>query len=359
MTMKINQDCRYFRGDIPCSFHKKEHVICEDCPYYDPIKQKILIIKLGAAGDVIRTTPLLRRLKQVYPESFITWLTLTPELVPSNWVDQILNFELKNIIALQASQFDLLINLDKDLEACSLANQILSYEKKGFGLGDFNHCTPIDSDSEQKYLTGIFDTVNKINTKSYPQEIFEISGFEFQGEKYILSNFAEKNYQWDIPERHPLVGLNTGCGGRWTSRLWPENNWIDLAKKLKNDGKGVLILGGPEEHEKNIRIAEQSGATYLGHFPLDQFINLVDQCDVVVTAVTMATHIAIGLGKKIVLFNNIFNKHEFELYGLGEILEPAVKCDCFFAKECPHNSMEHIYVETVLRSCEKLLDGNL
>ena len=206
MTMKINQDCRYFKGDIPCSYHKKENVICEDCPYYDPIKQKILIIKLGASGDVIRTTPLLRRLKQVYPESFIAWLTLTSELVPSNWVDQILNFELKNIIALQASQFDLLINLDKDLEACSLANQISAKEKKGFGLSDFNHCTPINSDSEQKYLSGIFDTINKINTKSYPQEIFEISGFEFQGEKYILSNFAEKNYQWDIPERRPVVG---------------------------------------------------------------------------------------------------------------------------------------------------------
>ncbi len=358
MKIKVSQDCRYFRGDIPCSYHKKENVICESCPYYDPIKQKILIIKLGAAGDVIRTTPLLRRLKQVYPESFITWLTLTPELVPSNWVDQILNFELKSIIALQESHFDLLINLDKDLEACSLANQISALQKKGFGLGDLNRCTPINSDSEHKFLTGIFDTINRINTKSYPQEIFEICGFEFHGEKYILNNFAENNYHWDIPESRPLVGLNTGCGGRWTSRLWHENNWIELAQKFKNRSKGVLILGGPEEHEKNLRIAEKSGATYLGHFPLEQFINLVDQCDLVVTAVTMATHITIGLEKKIVLFNNIFNKHEFELYDLGEILEPAVKCDCFFARECPHHSMEHIYVDTVLLCCEKLLSGS-
>lgn len=359
MKIKVNQDCRYFRGDIPCSYHKQENVICENCPYYDPINQKILIIKLGAAGDVVRTTPLLRKLKQVYPESFITWLTLTPELVPSNWVDQILDFDFKNIISLQASHFDLLINLDKDLEACALAKQIAAHAKKGFGLSEFNRCTPMDSDSEHKFLTGIFDTDNKSNTKSYPQEIFEICGLEFHGEKYILNNFAENNYHWDIPEPRPLVGLNTGCGGRWTSRLWYENNWIELAQKLKNQGKGVLILGGPDEHEKNIRIAEMSGATYLGHFPLKQFINLVDQCDLVVTAVTMATHIAIGLEKKIVLFNNIFNKHEFELYGLGEILEPAVKCDCFFARECPHNSMEHIYVDTVLLSCEKLLSGKL
>ena len=89
MKIKVNNDCRYFKGDIPCSYHKKENVICETCSYYDPIKEKTLIIKLGAAGDVIRTTPILRKLKQIYPASYITWLTLTPELVPADWVDQI------------------------------------------------------------------------------------------------------------------------------------------------------------------------------------------------------------------------------------------------------------------------------
>ncbi len=60
------------------------------------------------------------------------------------------------------------------------------------------------------------------------------------------------------------------------------------------------------------------------------FINLVSNMDLVVTAVTMAMHITLGLEKKIVLFNNIFNKNEFELYGLGEIIEPENKCTCFF-----------------------------
>jgi len=250
MNEKVNHDCRYFRGDIPCSYHKKEHVICGSCPYYDPIEQKILIIKLGAVGDVIRTTPLLRKLKQDYPKSYITWLTLTPELIPADWVDQILSFDLKNIVTLQSSQFDLLINLDKDLEACALANQIAAIEKKGFSLSEYNKCKPIDADGEHKFLTGIFDTISKSNTKSYPQEIFEICGFEFQGEKYILINFAENNYHWDIPESRPIVGLNTGCGSRWNSRLWPEQNWTELAEKLKNQGKGILILGDLDKNDK-------------------------------------------------------------------------------------------------------------
>ena len=45
-------------------------------------------------------------------------------------------------------------------------------------------------------------------------------------------------------------------------------------------------------------------------------------------------HIALGLGKKLVLFNNIFNPHEFELYGRGTILAPEQKCTCFFQPRC-------------------------
>ena len=36
---------------------------------------KICIIKLGALGDVVRTTPLLLGIKEKYPESEITWIT--------------------------------------------------------------------------------------------------------------------------------------------------------------------------------------------------------------------------------------------------------------------------------------------
>jgi heptosyltransferase-2 len=75
----------------------------------------------------------------------------------------------------------------------------------------------------------------------------------------------------------------------------------------------------------------------------------------VVTAVTMAMHLTIGLGKKIVLFNNIFNRHEFELYGLGEILEPDFECNCFYSPTCPNNCMQYLSVEKVYETCIRLL----
>ncbi len=69
----------------------------------------------------------------------------------------------------------------------------------------------------------------------------------------------------------------------------------------------------------------------------------------------MAMHITIGLEKKIVLFNNIFNRHEFELYGLGEIIEPEEECECFFSPTCPNDCMSTIEPQRVFDSIRRLL----
>jgi heptosyltransferase-2 len=72
----------------------------------------------------------------------------------------------------------------------------------------------------------------------------------------------------------------------------------------------------------------------------------------------MAMHITIGREKKIVLFNNIFNKNEFELYGLGEILEPEFACTCNYSPTCPNNCMQYLYPERVVKSVRQLLGAS-
>lgn len=357
----LKTDCRHFRGDVPCKPHKQFGVHCvdehgRDCPHYDRTNRKILIIKLGAIGDVIRTTPLLRKLKSVHPDAKIYWLTHSPSVLPDA-VDEPLDFSTRSLTILRSIHFDSVYNLDKDREACALTAQLSADAKKGFILKD-GLPAPIDESATAKYLTGIFDDLGKANTKSYLEEIFEICGFRFEGEKYLLDNFASRGYRWKVSKRKKIVGLNTGCGERWTSRLWEEKNWIALARGLKKKGFEVVLLGGEQEHLRNRKIARGSGAQYPGHFPLPQFINLVDQCDLVVTAVTMAMHITIGLGKKIVLFNNIFNKREFELYGNGIILEPDLPCECFYQPTCTNSRyrcMSHLPVRRVLDACLNLL----
>ena len=357
----LKTDCRHFRGDVPCLPHKRHGVHCVDaagkeCSHYDPVKFSVLIIKLGAIGDVIRTTPLITRIHEQFRGAHITWLTQTPEILPAV-VDAPLPYTMQSVVTLRSQQFDLLINLDKDRDACALADQIGAAEKKGFILKQ-GIPSPANNDAEHKYVTGVFDDISKANTKSYMQEMFEICGFEFNGEEYLLDRAEHAEPSWTFGRTNPVIGLNTGCGGRWTSRLWNDKKWVLLAKELKGMGYDVVLLGGEQEHARNSAMAGKADVFYAGHYPLRQFVALLDRCDLVVTGVTMAMHLTLGLQKKIVLFNNIFNKHEFDLYGRGEVIEPSRPCTCFYSPVCTNTEyqcMDFLDVRSVVDACARLL----
>ncbi len=95
--MLIHTDCVFFRGDIPCLPHKNEEYHCEGFPDYKKISIRILIIKLGAIGDVIRTTTILRKIRKEFAEAYITWLTYSPDILSKNWVNSILKVSAENI----------------------------------------------------------------------------------------------------------------------------------------------------------------------------------------------------------------------------------------------------------------------
>lgn len=348
----VRTDCRWFRGHVPCVPHKNEGVVCSGCKHYEKLGMRILIIKLGAAGDVIRTTPLLRRIRKDHPNAEIVWLTYFPDLVPKDWVNKTLGFELRSLLWLETQAFDWLINLDKDDEAIAVTSKLRAKKISGFLMGEYGKCKAShDTASTRKWMTGLWDDLNKANHENYMEEIFKICGYEFSGETYLLPKLEKRTWE-GIDRSKVIVGLNTGCGARWATRLWGEKNWTELARNLKAMGHEVILLGGPQEDEQNKRIAAASGAKYPGHFNLAVFIDLMDQCAVVVSQVTMAMHIAIGLSKRLILMNNIFNRHEFHLYGKGSVVEPALPClGCFkqrFDERCPvDNCMELIKPETV------------
>ncbi len=354
--MLIKSDCKHLDGEVPCKPHKLYSVHCDNCSFYKKRGERILLIKLDGIGDVIRTTPIIRKLKEVYPDSEITWLTLSPDFVPKI-VDVPLFFNETSIRRLQADEFDLLINLDKRIDVCALTNLVKAKVKKGFMLKD-GKCAPIDDDAYAKYLNGLFDDISQANSKSYVEEMFEIAGLPYNHEKYLIDR-PENPYVF--PQmKGPVIGLNTGSGVRWLeTRTWADEMWIEVAIKLQEKGYSVVMLGGELEHEKNVRIAAKSGAYYFGHFSMKDFVALVDRCDLVVTSVTSAMHIVIGLEKKIVLFVNIFPKAEFDLYDLGIILEPPKKCVCFYKSKCsvyPGSScMQDITTERVLTAVDALL----
>lgn len=335
---EVKYDCRYFRTGIPCLPNKQSGEICSTCTQYDPVKTRVLIIKLGALGDVIRTTPLIERFKKEYKHVHFTWLTHSPDVLPKAEIDVIYKWDFTSVYTIEHAKFDIAINLDKDVEACMLLKNVSADKKFGY-IWEDNHIAPATPNAKHKLLTGFFDQLSQANTKSYLEEIFEICHFDFQKEEYLINlnqNLADAwkaNFQ-SLAKGKKIIGLNTGCGPRWNTRLWSEESWQQLAKELRNLGYFPIFLGGELEHEKNARMAEQTQSHYPGHFSLEEFMAITNACDVIVTQVSMMMHIATALKKKMVLCNTIFNKHEFELYNRGVIVGPPSPCQCYFGNTC-------------------------
>jgi len=352
MIESIKFNCLYFKGNIPCQPNKLRNKVCATCDEYKPITKRILIVKLGAIGDVIRTTPLAVKYKSLYPDCHITWLTLSPDILPSSQINTIYKFDFASVYAIQNMVFDIAINLDKETEACALLKDVKASEKYGF-IWNNHHIDVATPNAENKLITGLFDNISKENKKHYLDEIFEICHLQFNNEPYLLNVDHLLTEKWTSLKKQaggkPVIGLNTGCGKRWTTRLWPNKYWIELVKKLKNSGYYPVLLGGEAEDENNRVLEKQSEAFYPGHFSLKEFIAVTANCDLIVTQVSMMMHIATALRIPLVLMNNIFNKSEFYLYNNGVIVEPTTGCDCYYGNTCKRDKscMHDISAETI------------
>jgi heptosyltransferase-2 len=329
----LKTDCFHYRGDLPCAPHTRSGKTCA-CDEYVPVKRRGVIIKLGAAGDVLRTTPLLRALAPRETGTRVLWVSHSPELLPKEACEP-MKPDAATLARLGASEWDFCWNLDKDTDACAIASGVRAKERAGYTLVG-GVPSPVDERAWHKFATGIDNPYSKANRLNYVQEIFNIVGLPYHGEEYWLRS-PSANAVAAAKQLLPgegWAGLNTGAGWRWPTRIWPESHWRQLIAHLKARGIKPVILGGPEEVQLNERLAAETGCLWPGVQSLDVFYAMIHRCQCLVTSVTQAMHLAIAARTPLVLFNNIFNANEFELYGRGEIVGPPAPCDCFYDPVC-------------------------
>ncbi len=365
-------DCRYFLGDRPCKFKRT----CPACPHYSPMGQRILIVKLAAIGDVLRTTPLLWGLKRAYPQSHITWVVdkeAFPLLRNNSLIDRLIPYEFADLWPLESEKFDLVIGLEKEVRGAALVSKVEAREKKGFGLAEIGNIYPLNKGSEYAFLLGLDDDLKFYhNKKTYPELVFEIADLPYQKDEYLFTlSPADKKFAGEFAQRAGLkkskviIGLNTGAGDVFANKAWTINGFGELIKKLQREpGVRVLLLGGPKEQERNAALLERYGEALIDtgcHNSLTQFAALVNLCDIVVTGDTTALHLAIALKKMVVAIFGPTCAQEIELYGRGEIVKTTLACAPCYRRECPNspNCMEVITPEEVMQKIKRFIQQQL
>lgn len=349
----VKLDCLHFRGDRPCAPHKREGVKCDDCGYYQPVRTRVLMVKLDAMGDVLRTTCLLPGIAAKYGQPHLTWITArasVPLLTNNPYVHRVLPTGDEALALLAAEEFDVVLNLDASPSSATLAALARAPAKIGYVLNPRGYVEPTGPSAEHWFRMGLFDDLKKANRRTYQDLMCEIAGLDSSACRYVLElTGAERAWAQEWSARagiaapvlgrrvRPLIGVNTGAGGRWQYKKWREQGFRDLIGRFVAElDAQVLLLGGDEEREENERLAESGPAGILlsGSHPVRRFTALVELCDVVVTGDTLALHLALAVNRPVVTFFGPTSPDEIELFGMGEKLVPEMDCLVCYKETC-------------------------
>ncbi|MEW6418485.1 MAG: glycosyltransferase family 9 protein [Nitrospirota bacterium] len=369
----LKKNCRHYRDDRPCCYHKQEGIVCSACSCYSPIKYRILIIKLDAIGDVLRTTCILHGLKKKYPGAGIFWLTKKasiPLLQNNPLIETLWSLEDDAHIVLNTDDFDLVINPDASPTSARLATIARSNIKLGFGYNSRGYTYPYNEEAMQWFQLGVNDQLKKANTETYQTIIMRMCRLNSSKRDIVYSlTLQEAEFVHQFRRRYRLqhngliVGMNTGASGRWPQKKWTVEGYISLIHSLidHSDGIRVLLFGGPGERERNSFIMRTIGSEAVidtGHNnTLRNFAALLSIPDVLVTGDTLAMHLALALNRKVIALFGPTSHNEIDLYGLGEKIYPDMDCLVCYKQTCDKSPtcMQLIKPETVYLSITKLL----
>jgi len=366
----IHYDCRYYVGRKPCKFKRA----CEGCPNHDPIEQRILVIKLGALGDLLRTTCILPSLKLKYPKSQITWITTkacAPLLQNLPEIDRIWITDSHVSSRVLAEHFDIMICFDKDTPAVELATISRATIKKGFGLSPDGSIMALNEGSQYALELGIDDHLKfKVNQKSYQQIIHEMADFPpaIKVPHYQLRLTDEEltfgadwiKTQYGDGKRPPILGVNPGAGRVFATKKWLPERYLFLIFKLYQEhGVVPMLVGGKDEVKLLNRMHEQlksRGVPVLRpgeEMTLRQFSAIVAQADGMLCGDTLAMHVALAFKVPTVAVFTSTCVQEIEMYGVGQAIVGTAPCSpCYLAK-CKQPSQicaENVSVDAVFEA---------
>jgi heptosyltransferase-2 len=267
-----------------------------------------LIIKLGAMGDVLRTTAILRALPGP-----VTWVTRPASMPLLDHIPQIaerIPFEAARE-RLRGRHFGLAACLDDEPEACRLLEAVTWDRHVGAFLADGQ--VRYTESARSWYDMGLVsrfgkeraDELKRENRRSYQEHLFEMFGLRFQGEDYVFG------YPRHAADRR-RVGIEMRADVRWRWKRWVR--YPELVETLRADGYDVVCF----EQRDDLR----------------DFIADVNGCGVVVTGDTLTMHIALALGKPTIAVFGPTSAPEIHGYGrLTSIVSP-IECICCYLREC-------------------------
>lgn len=301
--------------------------------------KRILIVQTAFLGDVILSTPLIRALRELFPDSFISFLLIpeTESVLNNNpYLDQVLVYDKRknrgvggflNILGeTKSHRFDLAVIPHRSLRSALLVYLAGVPQRIGFdsSAGSFLFTRKV------AYQPDIHEVGRNLSLISE----FGLSSIDRSPELFPspndLSYVRAQLVKSGIGEEDEIVAA--APGSVWATKRWLPERFAEVSDLLmRKSGMKVVLLGSEDDRVLCQEIADrmrEKAAVLAGKLSVLQTAALVSFCRVVLSNDSAPVHIASAMKKPVVaIFGSTVPEFGFAPYGVDHVIAQK-RLDC-------------------------------
>lgn len=351
-----------------------------------PQNVKVIIVgKLLGMGSILQASPLLRALKNHFPDAKLIFVTLESNralLSRLTCVDQILTLDDSNVFVMAISTLRLIFAMVRlrgdlyfDLEVYSAFASLLALMAVTRNrLGFYRYSA--------SFKKGIYTHLVYFNTRMPIRQLYlqlgRVAGVPAGGsestspiriddaDRKRLSHVLSQSPDWQLSS--PYLVVNPNASDLLLERRWPTCHAVSAISGLVSRGHQIALIGAPSERAfvTNLRDllsphVQRKVYNTAGLLSLGELLALLDGASCVLTNDTGPMHMAIALNRPTVcLFGPVSPDHYGQPLGHVEIIYSQVFCSpCLHevdAPPCNGNNicMQRIDPEVVIEAVDRL-----
>lgn len=338
------------------------------------IHKRILIIQTAFIGDVILSTPLVRNLRKIFPDSFLSFLLIpeTKNVLENNpHLDEILVYDkrrkkgigglLQMLSRIRKRQFDLAVIPHRSMRSALLAYLSAIPERIGFdkSAGSFLFTRKVGYPTETHEVDRNLSLLSSLSaelTDASPELFPSPEDFSCVRRRLLDSG---------IREQDRIVGI--APGSVWATKRWLPERFAEVSQLLVDDeGAKIVFIGSEDDLDICGRVADRMNGNPLvlaGRTSILQSAAMISLCKAVVSNDSASVHIASAMKTPVVaIFGSTIPEFGFGPYGVGHaILQKDVycrPCGMHGRKKCPEEHfrcMKEITTQEVFQAISSLL----
>jgi heptosyltransferase I len=333
--------------------------------------RRILIVLLGAIGDVVRALPLLGRLRKAYPEAHIAWAVepkSAPVLEGHPWLDEMIIYNRARapfsfpsfLYRVRNGHFDLVLDLQRHLKSGLVAYVSRAHERIGFSVAN------------TKELNHWFSSRQVATQPNMRLKLLQYQSFgDALGIPPTPIEFGLEPTADDFARATKLIGNTTApllaaiLGSSWPSRIYfAESTARVIAEINRRHGLTPVLIGGSSERQlaNDVRrhLGKMKVVDLIGRTGLRDLRGIFRSCRAAFGPDCGPMHIAAAVGCPVVSLWGATAPERSAPWGFADLaIKAPILCHPCYLRRCPieRECMHRIEPDEVVAALERALQA--